>query len=200
VTSTISAVSAISKAAERLRPLWQAAARKPWRGRALAAVLSAPMMVGAWFWLHPPVRLMNTSGQLLFVFVDGRMVARVPSVSTETPRAGIAIRVAFGARTFSAVTEQGGSVDQTLAQVEPGREHLYAPAHGDHCFFLQTTSYGSARAGEPTTISLDPGQTFWELPADIDAWFEGNPTPGPKNSGWSGGVRRAVRESECGSR
>lgn len=155
------------------------------------------IITAGWVHFHPLVRLVNHSGRPIAIFVDGRHVADVPPSSSEAPNAGAAIRVTAGKRLLSAKGLDGDTLDETTATVSAGAPHLYAPAHGRFCFFIETDAYGSAERSGPRVEPLDPAASFYVLHDTIDAWFEPNPGPARRDANASGGVRRALRERPC---
>jgi hypothetical protein len=167
------------------------------RAALAGAVAVLGMIAAGWVRFHPPVRLLNHSGQALRIYVDGKLAASVAPTSAEAPNAGLSVRVSSGTHVFSARGADGMTLDETTATVASGSSHLYAPAHGRFCFFVETDAYGSARPDGPRVEPLDPDASFYVLPDDLDAWFEPNPGPAEHDPSATGGVRRALRERPC---
>jgi hypothetical protein len=163
----------------------------------VAAVALVAIIAFAWVRVHPPVRLLNHSGQALQILVDRKIVATVPPTSAEAPNAGTIVRVSAGTHLFSAKGADGMTLDETRATVSAGGLHLYAPAHGRFCFFVETAAYGSAKLDAPRIEALDPDASFYHLPDDLDTWFEPIPGPAEADPNASGGVRRTLRERSC---
>lgn len=181
-----------------MRAAWRSWHPSPRARVACGGGIAALAIIAAgWVRFHPPVRLLNHSGQPLAIFVDGRPVADVPPSSSEAPNAGVVVRVASGTHVFSAKGRDGLTLDETTATVSAGGAHLYAPAHGRFCFFVETDAYGSAVPEGPRIEPLDPEASFYAVPGELDAWFEPNPGPAERDPSASGGLRRALRERPC---
>jgi hypothetical protein len=161
---------------------------------ALVAVCAAlPVYYRAHF---PSVRVVNLTDTRLLIAVDGRVRANVPPTSAESTGAGVELRVAAGQRLLSAVDETGRVVDTAEVAVRSGMQHLYAPASGTYCFWVETTGYGRSKGiGTEVRPLRGPGR-FWALEDAIDLWF--SPLPDADFDDRStGGRLRAVRQAPC---
>jgi hypothetical protein len=159
----------------------------------VAACAALPVYYRAHF---PSVRVVNLTHTRLSIAVDGRVRASVPPTSAESTGAGIELRVAAGQRLFSAVDESGRVVDSAEVVVRTGVQHLYAPASGPYCFWVETTGYGRSKGhGSEVRPLRGPGR-FWVFEDAIDLWF--SPLPDADfDERSTGGYLRAVRQAPC---
>lgn len=177
---------------------------RPWRRRErrlsfwsllgpLIGLALVPLFYGLY---HPAVRVLNLSDVKLHVTVDGRHLAVVEPTSTESPSAGVEVRVPAGRRLFEARDSQGRRVEARERVVESGKKHLYAPGSTGYCFWLESTGYGQHGGRRSEVEPLDGEAGFWALGGKIDTWFAPNPVPsGDARS--TGGVLRALRQAPC---
>jgi hypothetical protein len=161
-------------------------------GWVLTAV-SAPL---AWWVHHPVVRVINLTDTRLTVRVDGHRMIDVEPTSAENPRAGVEIRVPSGQRDFSAEDPRGQPVAQSAVRVVAARDHLYAPASREHCFWLETSGYGR-NAQDASIVPLAGQVRFWILPGRVDTWFYENPEVRFGDGRSSGGELTALRQAHC---
>ncbi len=176
-------------------PAARPAAVAPW------AWLGAALAVGATFPIHkafhPTLRVLNLTGERLWVSLDGRRVALVEATTGESPSAGAVLRVAAGQHDVSAVALDGRLLTQDRVVVESGKEHLYAPASVDRCFWVETRAYGrEPSVGRRIRVLTGP-PAFWAIPEDIDVWFAPAPGVGDPDARSSGGMLTAVRQARC---
>lgn len=149
-----------------------------------------------WFAWHPAVRVVNVTGAVMEIVVDGRSLALIAGVPGEAPSAGAEIRVPEGRRVLRALRLDGELVDETVGWIGLGRAQLYAPGSQGRCFWVEQKAYGRARQPRPEVVHLPADRRFHTFPMAIDAWFQPNPPTEP-NVWFSGGVRRTVRLGEC---
>src|SRR5690606_32155357 len=114
--------------------------------------------------------------------------------------AGLHLRLAAGQHVMQTRPEEGAAPKVHRIRLAHGSTHLFAPAHDDHCFWLETEGYGKAHRGPGNNHSrlLPPGE-FWVLPDDVDAWFRKAP-PTPEDGRSTGGSLTALRHAPCADR
>jgi len=145
----------------------------------------------------PEVRVVNVGPERLTIFVDGRERVSVAPTSEESPTAGAVIRVPAGRRTLRAVDPTGAVVDDASVLVQGGEPHLYAPASGGTCFWIEARGYGRrAREDVPPNVPLGGVPRFWVIPAGVDYWFS-SPPVGDADDRSTGGVLKALRQARC---
>jgi len=149
-----------------------------------------------WLAWHPSVRVVNVTGAVMEIVVDGRSLALIAGVPGEAPSAGTEVRLPEGRRVLRALRLDGELVDETVGWVGQGRAQLYAPGSQGRCFWVEQKAYGQARQPRPEVVRLPADRRFHTFPMSIDAWFQPNPPTEP-NVWFSGGVRRTVRLGEC---
>jgi hypothetical protein len=123
-------------------------------------------------------------------------MVEVEPTSAESPRAGVEMRVPSGQREFSVEDPAGRRVSQSLVKVVAARDHLYAPASREYCFWLETSGYGR-NAPDVSIVPLVGQLRFWVLPGSVDTWFSENPKVSPGDGRSSGGVLTALRQASC---
>lgn len=178
-------------------------ARRPPFNPASPWLALGPALALASAWLlyplhYPELRVVNLSGAELSIYVDGEPFGVVQPTSAESSRAGLQTRVAAGLRTLEARTAEGEPREHLQVRFEGGQNHLFAPASPGFCFWLESTSYGRARAPDRPLSALDPEQRFWVLRGPVDSWFAPNPMPGSDDERSTGGVLTALRQGRCG--
>jgi hypothetical protein len=158
----------------------------------LGALLGAPL---SFMHHHPRVRVVNANDRAIDFRVDGRSVGRVEPSGSESPSAGLTVRIPAGRRELAAFDPVSGPIAAARANVLPGRDHLYAPAAPHVCFWLETATYG--RAGErPSRVLLGGDARFWAIPAEVRGWFVPNPPPdGVART--TGGTSTVLRQGPC---
>lgn len=150
-----------------------------------------------WYVHHPLVRVLNLTENRVTVLLDGRAVVDVDPTSSESPAAGVEVRLPTGPHRLSARGPDGELVAEVHATLRSGARHLYAPGSDAYCFWLEETHYGRA-GSEPARIDrLEGSGHVWVLPRRIDTWFSPNPPPGAADARSSGGVLVALRQSRC---
>jgi hypothetical protein len=159
----------------------------------LTAALGAALLYGVHF---PRVRIVNVTGSRLDVAVDDRLRARVEPTSAESATAGLSLRFPAGQHRVTATDPAGRVVDDVTVFVEAGAEHLYAPASGEVCFWMEATTYGRRREAASAPEPLPRSRTFWVLPGSIDYWFAPSPRP-EEDDRSSGGLSVALRQAPC---
>lgn len=174
----------------RRRELRVAGGRASW----LAPLLGVALSVASYFWQHPTLRVLNSSGATLWVSVDGSNPVAVESSSSESPFAGLSLRVPRGERTLTAQRASGERVAQVRAVVTPGHDHLFAPGSDGECFWIESTGYGKERHHHVQPLVSE--SRFWRLDMAIDTWFV--PSPNSAADGRStGGTLTALRHAPC---
>lgn len=182
-----------------LRRLWTALI--PWarRHRRRLQAGFALLLLAVWLWAGraPHLRVVNPHGELLLLFVDGKLRAELPPTSTESPGAGLELRLAPGPHAISIRTRGNVPIDELRPELSPNTRYLLAPGESDQCFWIEHTAYGQALPQAPALRLLPPEERLWRLPDEIDAWFF--PTPPPSSDRRSsGGTRTAIRQARCG--
>jgi len=165
-------------------------------GRAawLAPLLGVALAVASHLWQHPPLRVLNSSGATLWLSVDGSEPTLVEASSSESPFAGLSLRVPRGSRTLTAKRASGELVAQVKVMLDPGHDHLFAPGSDGECFWIESTGYGKAR--HDSIQPLVSESRFWRLDMAIDTWFV--PSPASAADGRStGGTLTALRHAPC---
>jgi hypothetical protein len=159
----------------------------------LAAALGAALLYGMHF---PRVRIVNVTGNRLVVAVDDSFRAQVEPTSAESATAGVSLRFPAGQHRVTATDPAGRVVDDVTVFVEAGAEHLYAPASGEVCFWMEATTYGRRKGPASAPEPLPRSRTFWVLPGSIDYWFAPSPHP-EEDDRSSGGLSTALRQARC---
>lgn len=166
----------------------------PWT--AAGPVLGLVLAPFAWWLTHPLVRVVDAGETPLVLFADGHALGRVEPTQSESPAAGVELRLPVGRRRLIARNPAGRVVADAEVEVQPGAEHLYAPASPDTCFWLETTGYGRTRPAGDERVPLAGDTRFWVLPLSVDTWFSANPPDGA-DSRSTGGVLTALRQARC---
>lgn len=151
------------------------AARRSAPGAAAACIAGATAgptaAVLTWPITHPVLHLDNAHGAPIDVWIDGvRWGSLQPSDDhREPPR----IRVPYG-RHQLAWSEVGAPVGlhSIEVDVEPGRDHLYAPGAAG-CYWVSVTAYGSASTHGRTHGPLPLAQ--FHAFDHVDVWFDDTP-------------------------
>jgi hypothetical protein len=163
---------------------------------AAGPVLGLAVAPLAWWLTHPLVRIVDVTDSLLVIEADGHFLARVEPTQSESPAAGVEVRLPVGRRRLTAKDPSGRIIATDDVSVRPGAEHLYAPASPATCFWLETTGYGRTRPVAEERVPLDAETRFWVLPLAVDTWFSPNPPEGA-DSRSTGGVLTALRQAPC---
>lgn len=158
---------------------------------ALAIVLSGL----AYGWHHPRLRVINFTRERLWLAVDGPLVAALDPAGSEPARATLELRLPRGRRELVAFDEHHQPIARVVAELEGGREHLYAPASVEGCFWLESTGYGRRAASEIRPLLSET--RFFVLSADVDTWFAETPEPPRFDRRSSGGTLTALRHAPC---
>ena len=177
---------------QRLPPLW-----RRYRRHAYAALATLLLAIAVWFDRLARVRFVNTLADPLELRIDGRSRAWLPPTTTETPEAGIELRLGTGFHHLVLLNPAGVKVDELDANLPAHSRYLLAPSDSDQCFWVEHTAYGQAQALLPASRALPPEQRLWQLPNEIDAWFFPTP-PASADKRSSGGTRTAIRQARCG--
>ncbi|MCS6901680.1 MAG: hypothetical protein RMJ98_18765 [Myxococcales bacterium] len=181
---------------QRLRTalaLWFQRYRRP----LLVGLAVMALGVGPWWERAPRLRVVNPHGEPLRLIIDGKFRAELPPTSTETPGAGVELRLSPGTHRVTFQTQARVPVEELSLELFPNTRYLLVPGESDQCFWVEHTAYGQALLQGPPLRRLPPEQRLWVLPNEIDAWFF--PTPPPSSDRRSsGGTRTAVRQARCG--
>jgi len=167
------------------------------RRRVLAATVVALVGAAFWFERYPRLRVVNTRAEPLLLVVDGRRRVTLAPTSTESPDAGVELRLSPGFHKLAAFTLAGEPVDELSPNFPPNSSYLLAPGESDQCFWVEHTAYGQAQPELPPLRRLPPEQRLWPVPDEVDAWFFPTP-PASQDRRSSGGTRTAVRQARCG--
>lgn len=166
--------------------------RLEWVPAIAAALVGAPL---SYAYHHPVVRVVNANDTTVTIQVDGRNAGRVEPSGTESPAAGLVLRVPAGRRELTVIDADSAILAQTSVDVLPGRDHLYAPAGLSVCFWLEKTGYG--RAGESAVLVPLLGEArFWAIPPDVRGWFVPSPPP-DEQARTTGGTTKVLRQGPC---
>jgi hypothetical protein len=148
-----------------------------------------------YLWHHPQLRVLNLSGQPLWLVIDdARRVALAPS-SAESPVSGLTLRLPRGSRRLAALDLEGGVVATAQVELTSRHDHLYAPGSEGHCFWLELTGYGRERSRR--VVSLSSPSRFWTLDTAVDTWFVPSPDPPGGDERSSGGTLTSLRHARC---
>jgi hypothetical protein len=82
------------------------------------------------------------------------------------------------------------------ARLLSGKNHLFAPASDEYCFWLETSRYGRG-GGDTERRPLAGEERFWVLPDGIDGFFAPPPAPPAVASSLSGGSITVLRQAPC---
>lgn len=164
-------------------------------GSALVLGLGACAAAGAYVLEHPKVRVLNSSGERLWLTVDGAPMGVIESSSIESPADGLELRLPRGARELALADARGKSVATARVTLSSRHEHLFAPQQEGRCFWLEITGYGKEHGRR--VLPLESPNGFWTLKAAPDLWFAPNPQPAQPGSSWSGGTVTALRQAPC---
>ncbi len=173
------------------------------RGAALALagawLLTALVSVASFHAHRPRLQILNLSGDVLVVEVDGEPLPPLVATSQESPRAGLELRLAAGRRQLRVLrgAEEVAALEVTLLG---GARHLYAPLSDDHCLWLERVSYGGERGATPPGVVRTPlwnNLQFWTFVDPIDVWLAPPPSPEKTRARSSGGQVVALRQARC---
>jgi hypothetical protein len=165
---------------------------RTWLWAPLLGLILAP---GMYLWHHPQLRVLNLSGQPLWLVIDDtRRVALSPS-SAESPVSGISLRLPRGSRRLAALDVAGGVVAEARVELTSRHDHLYAPGSDGHCFWLELTGYGRERSRH--VVPLASPSRFWTLDTAVDTWFVPSPEPRGGDERSSGGTLTSLRHARC---
>lgn len=167
------------------------------RWLATGPLLALVASIFGWYLHHPLVRVLNLTESRIVVLLDGRPLTSVEPTSSESPAAGVDVRAPAGEHRLVAVGPDGAPVADAVVSLRSGSRHLYAPASGRYCFWLEETGYGRAGREAPRMEPLGAGTELWVLPRGIDSWFAPSPPPLAGDNRSSGGVLRALRQARC---
>lgn len=169
------------------------------------AIVALVVVIGGgifgWYsYSHPTFYVVNASGKDgITVTIDGEvMVANLKSSLVENPSAAESKMLASGKHKIEA-KDAGGKVLETLdVEIESGSNgYLFAPGRDKKiCFMVQEDTYGST-AIKPKDVVLDPKKSFWEMPDDIDYWFQDNPDTVQLDQSQSSTIKHALRQHPC---
>lgn len=179
-------------ARHRLPPLW---ARH--RRHVLAAAAALVLALVWWFDRFARLHVVNTLADPVELRIDGRARAWLLPITSETPEAGVELRLRPGFHHIALVAPSGATVEELDGNLPPHSRYLFAPSDGDQCFWVEHTAYGQALPTLPPSRPLPPEQRLWALPDEVDAWFFPTP-PASSDRRSSGGTRTAVRQARCG--
>jgi hypothetical protein len=144
----------------------------------------------------PTLRVLNLTGERFEVWVDGRRIGSVDPTSVESPLAGRDLEIAAGLHAFEVRDAEGALLAREAGRLISGKNHLFAPASGEYCFWIETLSYG--RGGENTERRALAGDgRFWALPDGIDGFFTPPAAPGALAATLSGGSVTVLRQAPC---
>jgi hypothetical protein len=181
-----------SDAALSSRPRVLRGGRAGWCVGPLLALALAPAV---YFWHHPRLRVLNLTGEVRGLSVDGVPTATLPPTTNESPSAGLELRLPRGRRSLALTDASGRVIASVQAELESRRDHLYAPASVGHCFWLEQTGYGRASGG--SVVPLRSASQFWRIEAAVDTWFMPSPEPPPSDRRSSGGTLTSLRFARC---
>lgn len=190
------ALARVRQHAERARA-WLAPRWRRHRLRLLAAAALALLCVLLWLERRPHLRVINTLSAPVRLLVDGRPLATIDPTSTETPGAGVELRLTSGFHKLTVQTPEGALVDELNTALTANSSYLLSPGDSDQCFWIEHTAYGQAQPEMPPLRRLVPEQRLWVIPDQVDAWFFPTPPPSPDKRS-SGGTRTAIRQARCG--
>jgi hypothetical protein len=159
----------------------------------VSALVMAPF---GWYLHHPLVRVLDLNETRIVLTVDGRPVTSVEPTSSESPLAGVEVRIPAGEHDLAAIASDGRELHRARVRIQSGRRHLYAPSGVRHCFWLEETRYGRLGSELGAIDPLTGSARFWVLPRRVDTWFAPNPEPRADRQS-SGGVLVALRQSPC---
>lgn len=165
-----------------------------WLGLGPASALV--MATLGWYLHHPVVRVLDLNETRVVLTVDGRPVTSVEPTSSESPSAGVEVRIPAGEHELAAIGSDGNELHHARVRIQSGRRHLYAPAGVRHCFWLEETRYGRLGSELGAIDPLTGAERFWVLPRRVDTWFAPNPEATADRQS-SGGVLIALRQAPC---
>ena len=164
----------------------------------LLAPLLAPLAVLAVLAVASPVvRVVNLSGERIRVEVDGSELVTLDPTSVESPVAGAEVRLGIGSHELVARAPDGRVLERARVSVEAFRTHLFAPASGAHCFWLETSSYGRSGGGPSAQQPFEGPPHFWALPADLGGFFTPPPEALLSEARFTGGLVTVLRQAPC---
>jgi hypothetical protein len=146
-------------------------------------------------WHHPRLWVINLTPEPLRLLVDGEPERALDPAGLDAARALAVVRLPRGEHVLAAVDAEGHVLGSVRVRLESGKDHLYAPASTERCFWLELTGYG-----KDTTQSVRPlvsEARFFTLDTDVDAWFGESHEPPGSDRRSSGGTLTALRQSPC---
>ena len=144
---------------------------------------------------HPKLRVLNLTEEPFELLVDGRALGRVEPSSRESAFAGLELRVPAGRRLLEGAYADARPLLSSSGELRAGRHHLFAPQHGQVCFWLETVGYGREGA-RPEHTKLASLEEFWVLPDGLRGLFTESPVSGDDLRA-SGGKTRVLRQGSC---
>jgi hypothetical protein len=177
-----------------LRSLWLPPIAYRWRWW-LVPALALSLALIAYGWHHPRLRVINLTRERVWLAVDGALVAAVDPAGVDLASATVVLRLPRGERHLQAFDERHHPIGSTRARLESGRDHLYAPATAERCFWLELTGYGRDPSHEVRPLASR--DRFFSLDADIDTWFSDTPQPPSFDRRSTGGTLTSLRQSPC---
>jgi hypothetical protein len=178
----------------RARSLWlpPIVYRVHWWPLPALAALCALLAHG---WQHPRLWVINLTAEPLQLLVDGQFEAALAPAGLDVARAVVVLRLPRGEHSFATRTADGRVVTTVNGRLESGKDHLYAPASAERCFWLELTGYGRdvGHALQPLTSR----ERFFVIDAEVDAWFAESPAPPASDRRSSGGTLTSLRQSPC---
>jgi hypothetical protein len=161
----------------------------------LLPALALGLSLLAYGWHHPRLWAINLTAEPLRLLVDGEPEVTLEPAGVDAARVAVELRLPRGEHELTAVDAQNRVVATLRARLSSGRDHLYAPASAERCFWLELTGYG--RDATQSIVPLVSAARFFALDTEVDAWFAESPEPPGSDRRSSGGRLTALRQSPC---
>jgi hypothetical protein len=161
----------------------------------LLPVLALGLSLLAYGWHHPRLWAINLTAEPLRLLVDGEPEVSLEPAGVDAARVAVELRLPRGEHELTALDARNQVVATLRARLSSGRDHLYAPASNERCFWLELTRYG--RDATQVIVPLVSEARFFALDSDVDAWFAESPEPPGSDRRSSGGTLTVLRQSPC---
>jgi hypothetical protein len=183
---------------ERQRQEEASSSGQEWLHRIVLGVVLFALFFAYLWWTQSRTELwvVNTSGQTLRIYLDGKSVGELPSSRTESETSRMQIPMFRSKHQVDARDSAGTVVDSSEFDAARGA-FLFSPKHdASLCFALVTDGYG-VYEGPTGTEVLPAEQSFWHLDRLVTNWFEDNPSQVSVRKGAKGTFERSLRLYPC---
>jgi hypothetical protein len=183
---------------ERQRQEEASSSGQAWIHRIIVAAVLFAAFFGYLWWTQSRTELwvVNTSGETLGIYLDGKSVGELPSSLTETDASRLQLSIFRRKHKVEARDAAGTVVDSSEFDAARGA-FLFSPKHDPSvCFTLVTDTYGTYEGPAGAEV-LPAEQSFWHIDRVVTNWFTHNPAKVTVRKGTKGTFERALRLYPC---